>query len=392
MEKPYRFKPNTTSFANYWDNGAGKKLLLKLGYYPLLEDAEKMIPYLFSWDKLGDQIIIDLYLSKGFRESNNSLNRYIDNSYLPTKEKEIWDDFFGKIELEPDWLDKDKIKNGSEFCRRSGLSALIVLRDYCLMGGYESAAINKPLIYTGVLKKGAVKRLTDTVEFWVQITKENGLDKDQEGFRQVFLTRMIHSYSRVNILEKTDWNSQKWGIPINIWDMLATNLGFSLVFLVGLKKIGIRPSQEELAGLFHFWKYVGYLLGIPTQLLPENENEAIEALYLWTMTQREGDEDSKALAEALRQEPIQANYPKNPLFRKMMREIHLYYNQFLLGEYSCKLLGLPETTIGRFGIVNIWKARKQEGKITDENSRMKAIIDGGNEQERVRQIYQYYNS
>lgn len=110
------------------------------------------------------------------------------------------------------------------------------------------------------------------------------------------------------------------------------------------------------------------------------------------MTQREGDEDSKALAEALRQEPIQANYPKNPLFRKMMREIHLYYNQFLLGEYSCKLLGLPETTIGRFGIVNIWKARKQEGKITDENSRMKAIIDGGNEQERVRQIYQYYNS
>ena len=67
------------------------------------------------------------------------------------------------------------------------------------------------------------------------------------------------------------------------------------------------------------------------------------------------------------------------------------YNKELL-HANQTATGMMANSIGRFGIVNIWKARKQEGKITDENSRMKAIIDGGNEQERVRQIYQYYNS
>ena len=386
--QPYRYKINTSSFAHYWNEGIGVELLQKLGYKPDLAIAEKLIPYLYEWDRLGDQLVLDIHDNKGFVQGNASLSSYLKAEKLPNDEQNIWFNFFEKIEIQPEWLDKEKLKYGAELSRRSGLSALIVLRDYCLMGGYESAAINKPLIYTGALKKGAVKRLTDTVNFWVHITKENGLDRNSEGFRQIFLTRIIHSYSRINILKHTDWDSNKWGIPINIWDMLATNLGFSLVFLVGLRKIGLQPSEEEIDGLFHFWKYVGYLLGIPLELLPENEDEAIEALYLWTMTQHEGDEDSRLLAEALQQEPLFANYPKNKLMRMMMREVHLFYNYFLLGDYSCKILGLPETKVGRLGVVNIWRTRKFERTIIDSESRIIAITKGEEEQENVRLVCQ----
>ena len=391
MEIPYRYKHNTSSFAHYWNNGVGKDLLKKLGYTPDLEKAKEFIPLLFEWDKPGDQLVLDIHEKVGFLEGNKILLDYLDNKTLNPDNKEHIDIFFNSISINPDWLDRKKLLLGSELSRRAGLSALIVLRDYCLMGGYESAAINKPLIYTGALKKGAVKRLTDTVEFWVLIAKENGLEQDSEGFKQIMLTRMIHSYSRINILKKTDWDSNKWGIPINYWDMLATNLGFSLVFLVGLRRMGINPSEEEVDGIFHFWKYVGYLLGIPLEILPNNESEAIEALYYWTMTQREGDQDTLELAHALKEEPVKAFYPKSPLMRKMMREIHLFYNHYLLGEYSCNLLGLPQTTIGRFGIVNIWRTKKLEAKIVNKEDRLKAIVDGGNEQERVRQIYQEYN-
>lgn len=392
LDHPYRFKTNESSFAHYWKEGAGVELLQKLGFVPDLEIAEKLIPYLYEWDRDGDQLVLDLHEKKGFAAGNNSLRAYLNKDQLPTDEKNIWDNYFGKIDLNPEWLDLQKLKYGAELCRRPGLSALIVLRDYCLMGGYESSAINKPLIYTGALKKGAVKRLTDTVNFWVHLTKQNGLQVNEEGFKQIFLTRFIHSYSRINILKRTDWDAKKWGIPINIWDMLATNLGFSLVFLVGLRKIGIQPSEQEVDGLFHFWKYVGYLLGIPLEILPENEYEAIEALYLWTMTQREGDQDSKLLAETLKEEPILANYPKNKLMRMMMREVHLFYNHYLLGDYSCQLLGLPSTKIGRFGLVNIWRTRKNERLITNEETRIEAILNGSREQERVRMIYQRFNN
>lgn len=226
----------------------------------------------------------------------------------------------------------------------------------------------------------------------MQVTKAGGLEAGSEGLKQIFLTRMIHSYSRVSILKHTDWETSKWGIPINIWDMLATNLGFSLVFLVGLRRIGIHPSQEEIEGLFHFWKYIGVLLGIPAALLPDSEEDAIQALYFWTMTQREADEDSRALATALREEPIHANYPKNPLYRKMMREVHIFYNYYFLGEYSCQKLDLPKTTIGRFGLVNLWRAKKQEERIVNDHTRQHAILEGGLEQEKVREIYQEYNT
>lgn len=391
LKTPYRYKINESSFAHYWTEGVGVELLNKLGFKPDLKVAEQFIPFLYEWDRHADQLVLDLHDKKGFREGNISLNSYLKGEIIPYDEKSIWDVFFEKIDFSPPWLDPEKLKFGTELSRRAGLSALIVLRDYCLMGGYESAAINKPLIYTGALKKSAVKRLTDTVNFWAHITKANGLSKDSEGIRQIILTRIIHSYSRIGILKHTDWDADKWGIPINIWDMLATNLGFSLVFLVGLRKIGIQPSKDEEEGLFHMWKYIGYLLGIPLSLLPDNEEEAIEALYYWTMTQREGDEDSKSLADTLKEEPVLANYPKSKLFRMMMREIHLFYNNFLLGDYSCKLLGLPSTKIGRFGLVNIWRTRKNEKLIVDEFTRLEAIDAGGKEQERVRLIYQRFN-
>lgn len=392
MDVPYRYKINTSSFKYYWEEGVGKELLQKIGYTPDIQKADHFVPYLFSCDLKADEVIRKIYLQDGFVKGNDTLLDYLAKIRQPAHYQTVWDDFFNSFDLTPSWLDKNLLRLGSELSRRAGLSALIVLRDYCLMGGYESAAINKPLIYTGALKKGAVKRLTDTVNFWVHLTKENALQFNQEGIKQVFLTRMIHAYSRLRILLDTDWETSKWGVPINHWDMLATNLGFSIVFIIGLRRIGIQPSEEEVKGVLHFWKYVGYLLGIPLELLPDTEEQAIESLYYWTMTQREGDQDSKALANALMEEPVAAKYPTNHMMRMMMKEIHLYYNRFLLGDYSCQLLGLPNTTIGRFGVINIWRTRQNERRIMDETSRSKAIADGERDQEQVRQIYQRFNA
>ncbi|QBQ40849.1 DUF2236 domain-containing protein [Sphingobacterium psychroaquaticum] len=382
---------NTSSFAHYWREGIGVTLLAKLGKALDLEQAEQHIPLFYQADREGDQLVTDVHLKFGFAAGNRMLADYLGNRGLSQHVRLIFDDFFAKIDVNPTWLDWDLLQVGQELCQRPGLTSLIVLRDYCLMGGYESAAINKPLVYTGALKKGAVKRLTDTVEFWVNITKPGNLGFRENGFQEIILTRFIHSFSRIKILEKTEWETEKWGVPLNTWDMLATHLGFTQVFLVGLRKMGINPTAREVAGLFHFWKYVGYLLGIPLSLLPANEAEAIEQLYYWTMTQRDGDEDSRNLAHALQEEPVHAFYPKTALMRKMMREIHLFYNHYLLGDFSCEVLGLAKTTVGRLAMANVWRNRRQERAIQSEQDRVQFVKKGAAEQEHVRQIYQQYN-
>jgi hypothetical protein len=173
--------------------------------------------------------------------------------------------------------------------------------------------------------------------------------------------------------------------------MLATNLGFSLVYLTGLKRMKFNILKSEVEGVFHLWKYIGSLLGIPMQLLPDSEDEAIEALYYWTMTQQSGDQDSLALAQALMQEPIEAAYPTNRWGRKLMREIHLYYNHYLLGDYSCSLLGLKKTVLGRIAYANILKNKKANSMINDSKWRKQQIAKGRKVHEGVKQIYLKYN-
>ncbi|ULT29115.1 DUF2236 domain-containing protein [Sphingobacterium sp. E70] len=118
------------------------------------------------------------------------------------------------------------------------------------------------------------------------MTADQALRKGGIGFEAILLTRCIHSFARLNILKHGDWDTDKWGIPLNTWDMLATNLGFSLVYLIGLKQMKFNLLESEINGIMHLWKYIGSLLGIPLDLLPDTEEEAIKALYYWTMTQK----------------------------------------------------------------------------------------------------------
>lgn len=373
--------------------GIGLELLRKLGNKPALTGAERYLPYLSNYDLQADFLVENLHQQVGFPQGQQLLSDYLSNTPITAAaHRKAIDQFFSTVDATPVWLNWDLIQYGVELSQRSGLTGLVVLRDYCLMGGYESAAINKPLIYTGALKKGAVKRLSETVEFWVDIMGNDALKRGHTGFTSIMKTRMIHSFARINILKSTDWDSDKWGVPLNAWDMLATNLGFSLVYLVGLQRMGIQPLPMEVKGLFHLWKYIGYLLGIPLEIIPETEGQAIEALYYWTMTQPKGDDDSKALAYALQEEPINAFYPRTKFGRKLMREIHLFYNRYLLGDYSCNLLQLDNTIIGRLAYSNILKNKLDNLNMDHDHHRQKRITRGRQTHEHIKQLYLRWNN
>ena len=214
------------------------------------------------------------------------------------------------------------------------------------MGGYDFAYLNKPLIFTGALKKGAVKRLKDTLEFWIHVTRQNALQTNSEAYQLILRTRLMHSYARLSIQNKVkNWDEETCGKPINSWDMIATYTGFSLVFMQGLKKLGIKISDEEEKGVFHLWKYVGYLLGIPEKFLHENKQQAVEQLYLWSSLQDQGDEDSVLLAKALLNENLENTIYKRQFQRNLLLKLHIGMNHFLLDEEINERLKIPKGTI-----------------------------------------------
>lgn len=327
------------SFATFWEKGRGNAMLQKLNSLPDLKHIENLIPLYFQADCLADSAVEETYIPLGFTAGQNQFLHAFEKPFNSATHPNSTA-LLEEIQTIPGWFDSNLYNAGIELCQRSGTAGLMVLRNYALMGGYESAAINKPLIYTGALKKGAAKRLRETTEFWLQVVGPMAFE-NKLLHRYALQTRLIHSYSRVMIKKHSDWDTNCWGEPLNTWDMVATNLGFSLVFLDGLRALGFKPTETEVKGLFHFWKYMGYLLGIPVGLLPNTEIEAIEALYLWTMNQPGGDSDTQALARALMEEPLESPFPKYSWQKWLVKKMHLGYNAHFLGKTSCTNLGLP---------------------------------------------------
>jgi len=340
---PSRFYYPSPGFSIYWKNGNGKKLAEKMiGPFPEKTEIEPFIPRLFETDEAADRVILEVYKTHGFKQADQWISRLLDGEKVndvPGSLQQI----IHQITTAPSWLNPELLEKGAALCRRSGSLGLMVLRNYCLMGGYESSAINKPLVFTGALKKGAAKRLTETTEFWVRIVGENAITNPQKGLKECLKIRLMHAYARVSILEEGKWQEEDWGAPLNQWDMLATNLGFSIIFLDGLRKLGMKPTEEEVQGLFHFWKYVGFLLGTPESYFPETESEAIRAIYAWTITQAPADADTIALALALSLEPVDGPFPAKTWQKKLVYKTHLGYNWYFLGKTSCETMQLPAT-------------------------------------------------
>lgn len=344
IKLPQRYTYPSPGFSEHWSHGSGKRMLSQLSSIPDQSQIQNASHYYWECDTLSDEIIRDVFQPMGYRKAHELFNDILKQGVdqLPNAPESLRT-LFQETQKPPDWLDEELLEKGAAFCRRTGPLGLIILRNYSLMGGYESSAINKPLIYTGALKKGAAKRMAETMSFWVDVTGKDALKPYAIGFNTTLHVRIIHALARTYIRKLPDWSDEQWGIPLNQGDMVATNLGFSLVFLDGLRKQGFKPSSQEIHGLFHFWKYVGFLLGIPLHYLPDNEEQAIESLYLWTMNQPAADHGSKALVHALMEAPLLGTYPKSLWQKKLLVKIYLGYNRYFLGKRSCERMSLPNT-------------------------------------------------
>ena len=335
---------NATHFKNFWEQGNGKELLDWAAIQTDIQTFYRYAPLYHQIDKLGDDAVKETYLKMKYKEASALIHNYSTQSISENEDApESVTKLFLQLQEIPHWFDKDLANKGARFCMRTGANGLMILRDFTLMGGYDFAYISKPLIFTEALKKGAVKRLKDTLEFWVHVTREDALTPNSEAYQLIVRTRLMHSYARLKIKGKTEqWDYENWGEPINSWDMIATYTGFSLVFMQGLKKLGIIISDEEEQGLFHLWKYIGYLLGIPADYLPDNRAQAVEQFYWWTTVQDQGDEDSIQLSKALLNENLENTIYKYACQRKMLMNLHQSMNWFLLDEEINKRLKIPK--------------------------------------------------
>jgi len=250
-------------------------------------------------------------------------------------------DFFQRVEQKPAWYDQNKIDTALKFTYRLGPNIGFILRDVSLMSGYLYPGFNQPLILTGALKKQAATRLTETTQWWIDITEPNGFTRFSKGFTSTIYVRFIHALVRHQLQKSEKWDAETWGLPINQYDQAMTNIAFSGVVLLGIRALAIFPSQQEVDSFLHFWKYAGWLIGIEEKWLIDKESEGWKLLYWMQFAHPHSDASSISLGKSLSKEPFERKYRYLRTFQqKLAYKQHLEITQFFIGRKKMKKLGL----------------------------------------------------
>ncbi|WP_165456718.1 oxygenase MpaB family protein [Aquabacterium lacunae] len=259
---------------------------------------------------------------------------------------EVLKRFFAQVDTPPHWLDVNLLARGAQASNLAGLAGTDIMRDLALMAGYQSSAINRTLVLTGALSRGAQRRLAETTKWWVDCTTPGGMARFAPGFQGTVRVRLMHALVRQRVQHLPEWDAGWLGVPINQQDMQATYLGFCVVYLTGLRFLGVWLRRDEVHALMHLWRYIGWLMGVEDELLFDDFTQAQVGLYRNLLAQPAPDDSSRALGAALMNEPLHTPYGHrwtwlNGLRGRYERARHLSISRLFLTNPSMRSLGLP---------------------------------------------------
>lgn len=99
------------------------------------------------------------------------------------------------------------------------------------------------------------------------------------------------TFSEALSLDNSSWNFAELGHPINQEDLAYTLLTFGFLIPRGLAHWGVPVSTQEREGFLHLWKIVGHVMGIRSELLTDNWEEA-EQLYALIQKRQAGHSEA----------------------------------------------------------------------------------------------------
>lgn len=267
--------------------------------------------------------------------------------------------FFGQVDARPYWVDQKKIDYAARVSARIGMAAsFTAMSMFSLMGGYLASRADKTLVATGDLEAMAPRRLAETLTWTVDVTAPGAMDRFATGFTSTIRVRLMHAMVRAGMSRRPDWDFEDWDQPVNQSTMAGTLMLFSLGNVVGSQALGVQFSRQDKDALYHFWRYVGFLLGVDAELLPADEADTWRLLWLQADYEFRPDEDSTRLGLALQTAlgPLAlggSGHPVAQVARALTKEFLCAYSRLILGPTNADALELPDNKVAQIAVAGL---------------------------------------
>lgn len=255
-------------------------------------------------------------------------------------------DFFESIDRVPVWLDPAQIDIAQRATSRIPPWSLAPGIAIGLTMSYLAINANQVLIRSGDLHQHAGRRAVETLAWWIECTSPDGLSRTAPGFKSTARVRLTHAYIRAGMKQHPEWDSGAWGDPVNQSQMTMTLLPFVILNALVLPIQGSYFNARERKAVFHLYRYVGYLMGVDSELLPADFNDLTRLAWMAALTEVDLGHEGVQLADALREAmPIVAGLPQVGPLTESLNELFMSYcssmTRLILGTKYADGLGLP---------------------------------------------------
>lgn len=261
------------------------------------ELVDRLAIGMYETDAVADRAAADLLAD---RTGWQLLERVLDDvdrnlSEAPTSLQEL----LAPLLAPPAWYRPGLVEEGARAWWRFGSLQSITLFQ-SLLYGYQSPGLARPLALTGRLTSGTSDRLAETGRWLLRATAPNGMTPGAKGWAETVRIRLVHAIVRHHLIERFDWDSEGWGVPINqTYSAFTINGGFLVLPLRVAADLGIRYSPAEYEAIAHQWRWIGYVMGVPEDLLPTSYAAAKDIFDVAGEFEIESDENGRSLVRSL---------------------------------------------------------------------------------------------
>ena len=298
-----------------------------------------------EWRYLGDPVI-DRFFDKYGEQFQDNEDTYIFLENLSRAEPNHRCDescrdacvinFPKDIRQRPAWFDKALIERGQQFFRKYSPITTTSTFSYTLILGYGFQQLNEVLVKTEYLISPDLTetyhRLLETMQMIVHAV-QGDIDQFDQTFLDVVRVRLLHGMVRYRFKK---YNQQ---VPINQEDSLITLLGFSFAVLYCMEeRMGIPISEEDKLACLHFWRYIGWVIGVKDEFLTYFSSYRLARVISESIFYHFYHPSS--LSKHLVHHSIMSWYSYTPI--PMSFKFYLGISQILIGEQFAKALDIDQ--------------------------------------------------
>lgn len=159
-------------------------------------------------------------------------------------------------------VDAERVARGRQAFFDHAFPAALVLLARSLPAGYAAPCLSRILHMTGNLDRHPYRRLLGVLQLIVEVGSEEDFSGPGAARVAAVKLRLLHAGIRHLTHEHLPDYEARYGVPVNLEDMLATIMGFSYLVVDGLKQLDVGLSEEAAEDYYYIWAIFARLMGI----------------------------------------------------------------------------------------------------------------------------------